>query len=84
MVRDDFWMAVTRFLRDLEVELVQGQNLAAVDLFDVRHAKRVLKAYGRAYGALPEDGKEITPISSDSWIRLSPGFRKKARLSAFA
>jgi serine/threonine protein kinase/formylglycine-generating enzyme required for sulfatase activity len=61
MVRDDFWMAVTRFLRDLEIELVQGQNFAAVDLFEVRHAQRVLKAYGRAYGALPEDGKEITP-----------------------
>ncbi len=61
MVRDDFWMAVTRFLRDLEIELVQGKNLAAVDLFEVRHAQRVLKAYGRAYGALPEDGKEITP-----------------------
>ncbi len=60
MVRDDFWMAVTRFLRDLEVELVQGQNFAAVDLFEIRHAQRVLKAYGRAYGALPEDGKEIT------------------------
>ena len=60
MVRDDFWMAVTRFLADLEIELVQGQNFAAVDLFDVRHAQRVLKAYGRAYGALPEEGTEIT------------------------
>jgi serine/threonine protein kinase/formylglycine-generating enzyme required for sulfatase activity len=59
MVRDDFWMVVTRFLRDLEVELVQGHNLAAVDLFDMRHAERVLKAYGRAYGALPESGREI-------------------------
>jgi serine/threonine protein kinase/formylglycine-generating enzyme required for sulfatase activity len=60
MVRDDFWMAVTRFLRDLEIELIQGHNFAAVDLFDIRHAQRVLKAYGRAYGALPEDSREIT------------------------
>ncbi len=60
MVRDDFWMAVTRFLRDLEVDLVQGHNLAAVDLFETRHALRVLKAYGRAYQALPEEGREIT------------------------
>jgi serine/threonine protein kinase/formylglycine-generating enzyme required for sulfatase activity len=59
MVRDDFWMAVTRFLDDVEVKLVQGHNFAAVDLFDVRHAQRVLKAYGRAYGALPEFGTEI-------------------------
>jgi serine/threonine protein kinase/formylglycine-generating enzyme required for sulfatase activity len=59
MVRDDFWMAVTRFLDDLEVELLQGRNFTAVDLFDLRHAQRVLKAYGRAYGALPEFGTEL-------------------------
>ena len=27
MVRDDFWMAVTRFLTQLEIELVHGKNL---------------------------------------------------------
>ena len=26
MVRDDFWLAVSRFLRDLEIPLVEGQN----------------------------------------------------------
>ena len=36
MVRDDFWMAVTRFMRELEVRLVEGQNSAAVDLFPIR------------------------------------------------
>jgi serine/threonine protein kinase/formylglycine-generating enzyme required for sulfatase activity len=54
MVRDDFWMATTRFMRELEVPLVEGKNSAAVDLFDLRHAKRVLTAFGRAFGALPE------------------------------
>src|SRR5262249_45550872 len=54
MVRDDFWMAVTRFMRQLEVRLVEGQNSAAVDLFDVDHGKRVLAAFGRAFGRLPE------------------------------
>ena len=29
MVRDDFWMAATRFMRELEVRLVEGQNSAA-------------------------------------------------------
>src|SRR5262249_10540975 len=52
--RDDFWMAVTRFLRDLEVPLLEGRNWAAVDLFDPRHARKVLAAFGRAFGALPE------------------------------
>lgn len=54
MVRDDFWMAATRFMRDLEVRLVEGQNSAAVDLFPVRHAEKVLAAFGRAFGVLPE------------------------------
>ena len=27
MVRDDFWMAVTRFMRELEIRLVQGRTL---------------------------------------------------------
>ena len=54
MVRDDFWMAATRFMDSLEVELLQGQNTAAVDLFDPRHARKVLAAFGTAYGNLPE------------------------------
>ena len=54
LVRDDFWMAASRFMRDLEVPLVEGRNSAAVDLFDPRHARGVLAAFGRAFGALPE------------------------------
>jgi serine/threonine protein kinase/formylglycine-generating enzyme required for sulfatase activity/tetratricopeptide (TPR) repeat protein len=54
LVRDDFWMAASRFMRDLEIRLVEGENCALVDLFDLRHAKKVLMAFGRAYGALPE------------------------------
>lgn len=54
MVRDDFWMAVTRFLTEVEIDLVPGQNTAAADLFDLRHAEKVLAAFGRAFGVLPE------------------------------
>jgi formylglycine-generating enzyme required for sulfatase activity len=54
MVRDDFWMAVTRFMRELEVRLIEGQNSAAVDLFPIRHAEKVLAAFGRAFGVLPD------------------------------
>jgi hypothetical protein len=42
MVRDDFWMAATRFMRDLEVRLLEGETSAAVDLFDPDHARKVL------------------------------------------
>src|SRR5262249_19252264 len=45
LVRDDFWMAVTRFVRELEVRILDGDNSGAVDLFDLRHARRVLMAF---------------------------------------
>jgi len=35
MVRDDFWLAVSRFMRALEIPLVEGGNAALVDLFDL-------------------------------------------------
>jgi formylglycine-generating enzyme required for sulfatase activity len=53
MVRDDFWLAVSRFLRELEVDIVQSRNIALVDLFDRDHARKVLTAYGGAFGKLP-------------------------------
>jgi formylglycine-generating enzyme required for sulfatase activity len=62
LFRDDFWLAVCRFLQDLEVRLVEGENSALVDLFDLRHARKVLAAFGRAHGALPED---VTSLSRE-------------------
>jgi formylglycine-generating enzyme required for sulfatase activity len=55
LVRDDFWVALSRFMGDLQIELVPGQNISLVDLFDLRHARNVLAAFGRAFGAVPED-----------------------------
>ena len=55
LVRDDFWVALSRFMETLQIELVQGQNTALVDLFELRHAKKVLTAFGRAFGALPDN-----------------------------
>src|SRR5205085_4514779 len=55
MVRDDFWLSVSRFLRELEIRLLEGQNSALVDLFDLDHARKVLAAFGRAFGKLPEN-----------------------------
>jgi eukaryotic-like serine/threonine-protein kinase len=60
MVRDDFWLAVSRFMLILEVDLIQGRNVALTDLFDVDHARRVLGAFGRAFGKLPEHSVENT------------------------
>jgi serine/threonine protein kinase/formylglycine-generating enzyme required for sulfatase activity len=60
MVRDDFWLAVSRFLRDLEIRLLEGQNSALADLFDLDHAGKVLAAFGRAFGKLPEKPGDTT------------------------
>ncbi len=55
LVRDDFWMAIMRFLKTLEVPLIEGVNSSAVELFDVHHAKCVLAELGRAHGGFPAD-----------------------------
>ena len=47
-------MAITRFLRVLEVRPIEGINSAAVEPFDARHAGRVLAELGRALGRLHE------------------------------
>ncbi|HEV8067508.1 MAG TPA: SUMF1/EgtB/PvdO family nonheme iron enzyme [Planctomycetaceae bacterium] len=60
LVRDDFWLAVSRLMLMLEVDLVQGRNVALTDLFDVDHARRVLAAFGRAFGKLRERSAENT------------------------
>jgi eukaryotic-like serine/threonine-protein kinase len=60
MVRDDFWLAASRFMRDLEIDLVPDRNIALVDLFDPRHAKKVLTAFGQAYGTLPEKTNDLS------------------------
>jgi formylglycine-generating enzyme required for sulfatase activity len=60
LVRDDFWMATTQFLDQLETRLVVGDNAAPVDLFPIPHAEQVLAAFGRAYAALPDDPRSMT------------------------
>lgn len=62
MVRDDFWMATIRFMRELEVPLLESHNSAAVDLFPLRHAEKVLAAFGRAFGTLPDSP---TPVNKE-------------------
>ena len=61
LVRDDFGMAATRFMRDLEIRIVEGHNFATVDLFDPGHARKVLAEFGRAFGRLPANPAELTP-----------------------
>src|SRR5262249_50658354 len=54
LVRHDFWMGITWLFREVEVELREGHNSAAADLFDPAHARKVLAAFGRAFGRLAD------------------------------
>ena len=65
LVRDDFWMQLTRLLRVIEVPLVEDRNSASVDLFDTRHAANVLAEFGVAYGRLPEQESDRTQSQRD-------------------
>jgi serine/threonine protein kinase/formylglycine-generating enzyme required for sulfatase activity len=58
LVRDDFWIAVSRFMQALEIRLLEAENSRLVDLFDPKHARKVLTAFGRAFGDLHE--KELS------------------------
>jgi serine/threonine protein kinase/formylglycine-generating enzyme required for sulfatase activity len=60
LLRDDFWMAATRFMKELEIDLVPDRNVAAVDLFDQKHTRKVLAAFGTAYDALPPQSGEFS------------------------
>ncbi|MFK8112563.1 MAG: SUMF1/EgtB/PvdO family nonheme iron enzyme [Rubripirellula sp.] len=60
MVRDDFSMAASRFMRELEARMLEGHNFAAVDLFDVDHAAKVLIKFGQAFGKLPAQSSKLT------------------------
>jgi hypothetical protein len=53
-------------MQSLEIGIVESDNSRLVDLFDLRHARKVLMAFGRAFGALPE--KELSKDKTASSI----------------
>jgi eukaryotic-like serine/threonine-protein kinase len=89
MVRDDFWLAASRFMRELEIDLEPNANITLVDLFDLQHAHRVLTAFGRAYGKLPDRHRDWTreqeSFLSQAVAGLAQGGRViSVRLALFA
>ena len=60
LVRDDFWLAFSRFMEHVEVDLLQNRNMAMIDLFDIEHAKMVLREFGRAFGRLPKNPSDLS------------------------
>jgi serine/threonine protein kinase/formylglycine-generating enzyme required for sulfatase activity len=80
LLRDDFGMAATRFLRELEVRIVQGHNFATLDLFDPAHARKVLTEFGRAFGRLPAPPTELTPLQAGFLDRAVAGLARDGKV----
>jgi eukaryotic-like serine/threonine-protein kinase len=57
LVRDDFAMVAARLMHALEIRLVESHNFATVDLFDLAHARAVLRAFGVAYDRFRDSEK---------------------------
>ena len=85
LVRDDFWLAATRFMAELEIELIQGQNTAAVDLFDPRHAKKGADGIrAPPTGNCPSENGISAETNTPFWIKRSPSLLRTARSSRCA
>ncbi|MBL8892200.1 MAG: protein kinase [Planctomycetaceae bacterium] len=64
LCRDDFLTHLTRFTYGLGFDLREGENAQAIDLFERKHARRILVKYGQAFGQLPDDA-ELTPAHEE-------------------
>ncbi|MDB4354112.1 serine/threonine-protein kinase, partial [Akkermansiaceae bacterium] len=51
-VRDEFWRPVSRLMRELDVPMQQGKNMALIEPFDLGHGERLLEWFGQDLGAL--------------------------------
>ena len=80
LVRDDFWMSVSRFMKALEIRLQEGRNSAAVDLFDMDHAAKVLRAFGVAFGRLPQHQSEMSADQSHFVKTAIDGLAREGRI----
>src|SRR5271157_2023720 len=80
LVRDDYSMALHRFMAVIGVRQNQDQNFAVVDLFDLQHARKVLIAFGRGYGKLPDDPKEMTGSQNEFLDRTIKGLSQEGRV----
>ncbi len=65
MIRDDFYLAAARLMKELDLPIVTDQNFRLVDLFDLEHARQVFVRFGQAYGKLPAGSQELSDRQKD-------------------
>ncbi|QDT02799.1 Serine/threonine-protein kinase PrkC [Rubripirellula lacrimiformis] len=80
LVRDDYWIGVSRLADQLEIDLVRRHNLAMVDLFDRRHARRVLAEYGCGYSRLPARLEDLTSSQKAFLDKAIDGLAEKEKI----
>ncbi len=88
IVRDDFWVSVSGFMRELEVDL-EASNSRLVDLFDLDHSAQVLGKFGQAFGKLPNSFWKWTKDQREFMQRAVAGLAQDrkvvcVRLALFA
>lgn len=54
LVRDDFMLGLSSFMDQLDESLLQNQNFATIEAFGVSHGRKVLGAFGRAFGTVSQ------------------------------
>ena len=80
MVREDFWISVSRFLRELDTPILERENSAMVDLFDLDHAKKVLSMFGRAYEKLPDERSQWSEPQKAFLAQASEGLSENRKV----
>ena len=80
LVRDDFWVSLSRFMGDLRIEILQGRNTALVDLFDLIHAREVLIEFGTAFGRLAGSNAALTKDQETFLARAIDGLAQDGRV----
>jgi hypothetical protein len=80
LVRDDFSMAMYRFLEIIGVKIDQDRNFSVIDRFDRRHARRVLEGFGRGYGVLSDAPGEMTGVQNEFLDKAVDGLSEEGRV----
>lgn len=80
LVRDDFWLALSRFMSLLEVPVRQSHNATLVDLFSPAHARRVLAEFGVAYDRITAQADQRTVEQNQFLDRAVAGLTREGKV----
>jgi energy-coupling factor transporter ATP-binding protein EcfA2 len=65
VVREEFWIAASRFAAALDVQFHEGRNALMLDLLPLDHARQVLARFGRGLGRI----SKVSTIEQQAFLR---------------